>query len=90
MDGVILDSNPLHRENWKVYNRRFGLETTEAMLQGMYGKRNDDVVRARVAFTVSATSTCSNPLTLSSSSVAAGGGAGKVAVSAPDTCAWTI
>jgi HAD superfamily hydrolase (TIGR01509 family) len=45
MDGVIVDSNPLHRAAWEEYNRRHGLETTEAMQQRMYGKRNDDIVR---------------------------------------------
>jgi HAD superfamily hydrolase (TIGR01509 family) len=44
MDGVLIDSNPLHREAWKIFNRRFGVETTEAMLQSMYGKRNDEIV----------------------------------------------
>jgi len=45
MDGVLLDSNPAHREAWTAYNRRFGLETTDAMLVRMYGKRNDEIVR---------------------------------------------
>ena len=45
MDGVIVDSNPLHRAAWAEYNRRHGVETTEAMQQGMYGKRNDMIVR---------------------------------------------
>ena len=45
MDGVILDSNPTHREAWRLYNRRFGIETDEAMQQRMYGKRNDEIVR---------------------------------------------
>jgi beta-phosphoglucomutase len=45
MDGVIIDSNPLHRQAWEAFNRRYGLETTEAMHQFMYGKRNDDIVR---------------------------------------------
>jgi beta-phosphoglucomutase len=45
MDGVILNSNPLHREAWAAYNRRFGIETDEAMHQRMYGKRNDEIVR---------------------------------------------
>jgi beta-phosphoglucomutase family hydrolase len=44
MDGVIVHSNPVHREAWVAYNRRFGLETTEAMHQRMYGKRNDQIV----------------------------------------------
>ncbi|MGA2039591.1 MAG: HAD family phosphatase [Bryobacteraceae bacterium] len=45
MDGVVIDSNPVHREVWAAYNRRFGVETTEAMLEWMYGKRNDEIVR---------------------------------------------
>jgi beta-phosphoglucomutase family hydrolase len=45
MDGVIVDSNPVHCRAWAAFNRRYGLETTEAMLQGMYGKRNDQIVR---------------------------------------------
>ena len=45
MDGVIIDSNPVHREAWVTFNRRFGLETTEAMHESMYGKRNDEIVR---------------------------------------------
>jgi beta-phosphoglucomutase len=45
MDGVIVDSNPLLRIAWEAYNRRYGLETTEAMHAFMYGKRNDDIVR---------------------------------------------
>lgn len=45
MDGVIVDSNPLHRDAWEAYNRRYGLETTEEMHAFMYGKRNDDIVR---------------------------------------------
>jgi beta-phosphoglucomutase len=45
MDGVIVDSNPVHRESWALFSRRYGLETTEEMLQRMYGKRNDDIVR---------------------------------------------
>src|SRR2546428_392337 len=45
MDGVILDSNPTHREAWAAYNWRFGIETDEAMQQRMYGKRNDEIVR---------------------------------------------
>jgi beta-phosphoglucomutase family hydrolase len=44
MDGVIVDSNPVHREAWAAYNRRFGLETTDAMHHRMYGKRNDQIV----------------------------------------------
>ncbi len=45
MDGVLIDSNPLHREAWTIFNRRFGVETTEEMLLRMYGKRNDEIIR---------------------------------------------
>ncbi len=45
MDGVIVDSNPVHRQAWAAFNRRYGLETTEEMLQRMYGRRNDQIVR---------------------------------------------
>lgn len=45
MDGVVVDSNPLHRAAWLEYNRRHGIETTEAMQARMYGKRNDEIVR---------------------------------------------
>ena len=45
MDGVIVESNPVHRQVWTAFNRRYGLETTEAMLLRMYGKRNDQIVR---------------------------------------------
>jgi beta-phosphoglucomutase len=45
MDGVILDSNPTHREAWRLYNRRFGIQTDDAMQQRMYGRRNDEIVR---------------------------------------------
>ena len=45
MDGVIVDSNPLHRQAWSTYNRRFGIETDDAMHARMYGRRNDEIVR---------------------------------------------
>jgi len=45
MDGVIVDSNPVHREAWVQYNRRCGIATDDAMLQRMLGRRNDEIVR---------------------------------------------
>jgi beta-phosphoglucomutase len=45
MDGVIVHSNPLHSEAWAAFNRRHGVETTDAMLERMYGRRNDQIVR---------------------------------------------
>lgn len=45
MDGVIVDSNPLHREAWTAFNHRHRLDTTPQMLERMYGRRNDQIVR---------------------------------------------
>jgi beta-phosphoglucomutase len=45
MDGVIIDSNPVHREAWEIYNRSLGVDTTEEMHQRMYGQRNDQILR---------------------------------------------
>jgi beta-phosphoglucomutase family hydrolase len=45
MDGVIIDSNPLHRIAWTEYMRRHGIEMTDVMQQQMYGKRNDELIR---------------------------------------------
>jgi beta-phosphoglucomutase len=45
MDGVLLDSNAAHRDAWTAYARRFGVETTEEMIERMYGRRNDQIVR---------------------------------------------
>src|SRR5207249_1878916 len=42
MDGVIIDSNPVHCNAWRIYSRRFGIEIDDAMQQRMYGKRNDE------------------------------------------------
>lgn len=44
MDGVIVDSNPLHVEAWRSYNRRFGIDAGETLAQRMYGRRNDEIV----------------------------------------------
>ena len=45
MDGVIIHSNPLHSEAWSEFNRRHGVATTNTMLERMYGRRNDQIVR---------------------------------------------
>ena len=45
MDGVLVDSNPMHRAAWESFNLRHSLVTTEAMHQRMYGRRNDQIVR---------------------------------------------
>jgi beta-phosphoglucomutase family hydrolase len=45
MDGVIIDSNPVHRIAWAEYTSRQGVHMTEAMQQRMYGRRNDEIIR---------------------------------------------
>ena len=45
MDGVLVDSNPLHREAWERFNLLHGLTTTPDMHERMYGRRNDQIVR---------------------------------------------
>lgn len=45
MDGVIVDSNPLHTKAWTLYNRRFGIDAGESTADRMYGRRNDEIVR---------------------------------------------
>jgi len=45
MDGVIVHSNPIHREAWRLYNSRHGIATDEGMQARMFGKRNDEIVR---------------------------------------------
>lgn len=45
MDGVIVDSNPLHVKSWTSYNRRFGIDAGDSLAERMYGRRNDEIVR---------------------------------------------
>jgi beta-phosphoglucomutase len=45
MDGVIVDSNPLHVAAWMQYNRSFGIDAGAALAERMYGRRNDEIVR---------------------------------------------
>jgi beta-phosphoglucomutase len=45
MDGVIVDSNPLHLQAWTRYNARFGIDAGGALAERMYGRRNDEIVR---------------------------------------------
>jgi HAD superfamily hydrolase (TIGR01509 family) len=44
MDGVIIDSNPVHTVAWKRYLARFQLEIPD-LEERMYGRRNDEIVR---------------------------------------------
>lgn len=45
LDGVIIDSMPLHTEAWRVYLQRLGIASTDSDIAGrMHGRRNDDIV----------------------------------------------
>jgi len=45
IDGVIVDSNPVHVEVWRDYLKRYGIDLGEGLPIRMYGRRNDDIVR---------------------------------------------
>ncbi len=45
LDGVVVDSMPLHTQAWRVYLERLGIAIQD--LDGrMHGRRNDDLVKA--------------------------------------------
>lgn len=45
LDGVIIDSMPLHTEAWRVYLERLGIASTDSDIAArMHGRRNDDIV----------------------------------------------
>jgi HAD superfamily hydrolase (TIGR01509 family) len=44
MDGVIIDSTPMHNRAWEVYLERCGRDSTQVQKR-MHGLRNDDIVR---------------------------------------------
>ena len=44
MDGVIVDSNPLHVEAWRRSNERHGIDSAD-LERRMYGRRTDEIVR---------------------------------------------
>ncbi len=44
LDGVIVDSMPLHTEAWNAYLARFDIRC-DNLEQRMHGRRNDDIVR---------------------------------------------
>ena len=45
LDGVILDSMPMHSKAWRDYLARFGF-ASDGIEDRMHGKRNDEIVRA--------------------------------------------
>ncbi len=44
MDGVIVDSNPLHGDVWREYLQKFNV-SADGIDTRMQGKRNDEIVR---------------------------------------------
>lgn len=44
LDGVIVDSAPVHRACWREYLRRCGVKFSEARAQKMFGRRNDQIL----------------------------------------------
>ncbi len=42
LDGVIVDSMPMHTKAWRVYLRRCGVSCED--IERMHGRRNDDIV----------------------------------------------
>ena len=44
LDGVIVDSNPVHVEVWREYLGQFGIEAPADLPERMYGLRNDQIV----------------------------------------------
>jgi beta-phosphoglucomutase len=44
LDGVIVDSMPLHTAAWRAYLRRCGIDDCEDIDRRMHGRRNDDIV----------------------------------------------
>jgi HAD superfamily hydrolase (TIGR01509 family) len=45
VDGVIVDSNPVHVETWSAYLKRCGREVPPGFAERMFGRRNDEIVR---------------------------------------------
>lgn len=44
LDGVILDSNPVHEIAWARYLARLGVSMPAKFAEHMYGKRNDQIL----------------------------------------------
>lgn len=44
LDGVIVDSMPVHTEAWLIYLRRLGIPS-DRLVERMHGRRNDEIVR---------------------------------------------
>jgi beta-phosphoglucomutase len=49
VDGVIVDSNPVHVQVWREYLRREGVPVHETLPKLMYGRHNDEIVRELIS-----------------------------------------
>lgn len=50
LDGVIVDSMPLHTQAWRTYLERLGISATDDDIERrMHGRRNDDIVGEFIA-----------------------------------------
>ncbi|MFB3776228.1 MAG: HAD family hydrolase [Bryobacteraceae bacterium] len=45
LDGVIVDSNPVHEQVWHRYLLSLGIPASGKLAARMYGRRNDEIVR---------------------------------------------
>ena len=45
LDGVIVDSNPVHVQVWRDYLSRYQVDLGDSLPSRMYGRRNDEIVR---------------------------------------------
>jgi beta-phosphoglucomutase len=45
LDGVIVDSNPVHVQVWRDYLSRYRIDPGESLPFRMYGRHNDEIVR---------------------------------------------
>jgi HAD superfamily hydrolase (TIGR01509 family) len=45
LDGVIVDSNPVHVQVWRDYLSRYSVDPGDSLPARMYGRRNDEIVR---------------------------------------------
>ena len=46
MDGVLIHSNPWHARIWLEFCRERGIAVPRDQLECMYGRRNDEIVKA--------------------------------------------
>lgn len=45
LDGVLVNSNPIHVETWKRFLAGFGISYTTEMAHAMFGRHNDELIQ---------------------------------------------